>query len=257
MVESTATIGWHAEDGVGQLTLKRPPLNVLNLSMLRELEAALKIASSDSTLRVLVLRAEGKMFSAGVDVADHTADKVGEMIPLFDRICAALAAFPAPMLAVVQGHALGGGCELVLCCDLVVAAEEAKLGQPEIKLAAVAPVAALLLPGQAGLRRAAEMLFTGDTITAVEAARIGLINRAVPAAELERIADEITAKLQSLSAAALRLLKRAMRTASAAADWESMPEVEKLYLKELEATEDAHEGLSAFLEKRAPVWKHR
>ncbi|MBI3764144.1 MAG: enoyl-CoA hydratase/isomerase family protein, partial [Chloroflexi bacterium] len=198
---------------------------------------------------------EGRMFSAGVDVADHTADKVGEMIPLFDRVCAALAGFPAPTLAVVQGHALGGGCELALCCDLVAAAEGANFGQPEIKLATIAPIAALRLPTLIGYRRAAEMLFTGEAVGAVEAARIGLINRAVPAGDLDQAVEQMVNKLRGLSAAALRVCKRAARLG---ADGQAaLPAMEKLYLEDLMSTEDAHEGVASFVEKRAPVWKHR
>jgi cyclohexa-1,5-dienecarbonyl-CoA hydratase len=246
---------WRTGDGAGYLTLKRPPLNVVNIAMLREMISALEAAAQDSTMHALVLSAEGKMFSAGVDVADHTADKVGEMIPLFDRVCAALADFPAPTLAVVQGHALGGGCELALCCDLIVAAEGANFGQPEIKLATIAPIAALRLPGTVGYRRAAELLFTGDAVGAAEAARIGLINRAVPASELDQVAGQYVGKLRGLSAAALRACKRAARLG--ADGWANLPSMEKLYLEELMSTEDAHEGVASFIEKRAPVWKNR
>jgi len=248
-------IDWQYGDGVGRLTLKRQPLNILNIAMLHEMRDALDEAAREESMRALVLRAEGKLFSAGVDVADHTADKVGEMIPLVDRVCTALADFPAPTLAVVHGHALGGGCEVALCCDLIVAAEGAKFGQPEIKLATVAPIASLRLPPLIGYRRAAEMLFTGDTIGAAEAVRIGLINRAVPAGELDKTVDELVGKLTTLSAAALRVCKRAARLG--ADGWANLPAVEKLYLDDLMSSEDAHEGLAAFMEKRAPVWKHK
>lgn len=254
-------VQWQTLDGVGYLTLKRPPLNVINIAVLREMQSALEAAAKDASLRALVLRAEGKMFSAGVDVADHTADKVGEMIPLFDKVCVALSEFPTPTLAVMHGHALGGGCELVLCCDLIVAAEGANIGQPEIKLATVAPIAALRLPGVVGYRRAAEMLFTGDAVTAAEAARIGLVNRAVPAAELEQTVEQYAGKLRALSAPALRACKKAARLGASfgpAQDaWASLPAMEKLYLGDLMSTEDAHEGVASFMEKRAPVWKHK
>ncbi len=248
---------WQSGDGVGYLTLARPPLNILNLAMLREICSALEVAAGDLSLRALVVRAEGtlRVFSAGVDVADHTADKVGEMIPLFDRVCAALADFPVPTLAVVHGHALGGGCELALCCDLVVAAEGARFGQPEIKLATIAPIAVLRLPGLVGYRRAAEMLFTGETIGAAEAARIGLINRAVPAGELDQAVEQIVGKLRGLSAAALRVCKRAARLG--AEGWSHLPAMEKLYLDDLMSIEDAYEGVAAFSEKRAPVWRNK
>ena len=248
-------VDWQAGDGLGRLTLKRPPLNIINIAMLQEICAALdalSAAAKDETLRALVVRAEGKMFSAGVDVADHTPDKVGEMIPLFDRVCAALAAFPLPTIAVVHGHALGGGCELALCCDLIIAAESANFGQPEIKLATIAPVAALRLPSLIGYRRAAEMLFTGEPVGAAEAARIGLINRAVPVDQLDQAVDSLAAKLCALSAAALRVCKSAVRPGASL----NIAQIENLYLDDLMSTADAREGVAAFVEKRAPIWTH-
>ena len=143
-------ISVETKNGASFLTLKRAPLNVLDIATLTQLESALAELTRDESLRVLVLNAEGKMFSAGVDVADHTPDKVGGMIPLFDRVCRALANFPAPTIAVVHGHALGGGCELVLCCDLAVMTDNAKIGQPEVQLAAIAPIAAMRLPQLVG-----------------------------------------------------------------------------------------------------------
>lgn len=232
--------------------MKRPPLNIINIAMLQEICAALEAAAKDETLRALVVRAEGKMFSAGVDVADHTPDKVGGMIPLFDLACAALAAFPIPTLAAVHGHALGGGCELALCCDLIIAAESANFGQPEIKLATIAPVAALRLPSLIGYRRAAEMLFTGESVGATEAARIGLINRAVPVDQLDQAVDALAAKLCALSAAALRVCKSAVRPGAPL----DMAQIENLYLVDLMSTADAREGVAAFVEKRAPIWTH-
>ncbi len=248
-------IDWQSGEGVAWLTLKRPPLNIINIAMLREFSSALELIARDESLRVLVLRAEGKMFSAGVDVAEHTPDKVNEMIPLFDRVCGTLADFPTPTLAVVHGHALGGGCELALCCDLIIAAQGANFGQPEIKLATIAPIAALRLPAQIGYRRAAELLFTGEPIGSIEAAQIGSINRAVPIAELDQTVDQIIGKLTNLSGAALRLCKRAIRLGGDG--WNNLAAMEKLYLDELMSTQDTQEGLAAFMAKRPPLWKHR
>jgi cyclohexa-1,5-dienecarbonyl-CoA hydratase len=257
MTDPLPRVACRAQDGVAWLTLQRPPLNVLDIATLRELRGALQSLARDTTLRVLALRADPalKLFSAGVDVADHTADRVGEMIPLFHAACRALAEFPVPTLAVVHGHALGGGCELALSCDLVLAAEGANFGQPEIKLATMAPIAALRLPGMVGYRQAAELLFCGAPISAAEAARIGLINRAVPAAELDAAAGRLIGQLAGLSAAALRLCKRAL--AYGAAPWlERLEPVERLYLQDLMSTADANEGVAAFLARRAPVWRH-
>ena len=108
-MEDLKFIRYEADGGVARLILDRPPANVMHIAMLRELEGALATARSDESLKVLVLGAEGKLFCAGVDVADHTEDRVGEMIPLFDKVCLDLARLPIPTIAIVQGHALGGG----------------------------------------------------------------------------------------------------------------------------------------------------
>lgn len=249
-------ITYETRDGVATLTLNRPPVNVLHIPMIRELENALGQLASDETVRTLILRAEGKLFSAGVDVADHTPDKVGEMIPLFDRVCRALAEFPVPTIAAVHGHALGGGCELVLCCDLAAMSETASIGQPEIQLAAMAPIAALRLPHLVGYRVAADLLFSGGRMSAADAHRMGLVNTVLPADAVHGWAQQKASELACLSRAALMLNKRALRLGFDG--WaSSLNEMERLYLDDLMHTADAEEGLAAFLEKRSPVWKHR
>jgi cyclohexa-1,5-dienecarbonyl-CoA hydratase len=256
MTDSQTFVSVETKNGASFLTLNRAPLNVLNIVALGQLESALTDLTRNESLRLLVLRAEGKMFSAGVDIADHTPDKVGEMIPLFDRACRLLANFPCPTLAVVHGHALGGGCELVLCCDLAVMVETAKIGQPEIQLAAIAPIAALKLPRMVGYRIAAEMLLTGRTLIADEALRFGLVNAVVPANGLGKWVEEKVTQVTSLSRVALSMTKRAMNLGIG--EWDaSAPELERLYLEELMNTADAQEGLAAFLEKRTAIWKHK
>jgi cyclohexa-1,5-dienecarbonyl-CoA hydratase len=257
MTEVRSCVDQGAAAGIGRLSLNRPPLNVLNMDMLRHLRAALETLAEDRSLRVLVLRADPalRVFSAGVDVADHTPERVHDLIPLFDDVCRSLAGFPLPTLAVVHGHALGGGCELAMSCDLVLAAEGANFGQPEIRLATIAPVAALRLPGLVGYRRAAELLFTGTSVSAGDAARIGLINRAVPAPELDAAAEQLAGQLAGLSGAALRICKQALRQGDPR--WyEGLPAVEQLYLEGLMATADAVEGVAAFMDRRSPVWRH-
>jgi cyclohexa-1,5-dienecarbonyl-CoA hydratase len=246
-------------DGVARLTLDRPPVNVLNIAMLRQLEAALEQLAGDIDVRVLVLTAAGKLFSAGVDVADHTADKVGEMIPLFDQVCRLLADFPVPTIAAVHGHALGGGCELVLCCDLAVMSETAKIGQPEILLAVIAPVAALRLPSLVGYRAAADLMFTGRSFGAAEAHQVGLVNAVTPPDQVEDWIQDKVGQLAPLSRSALIIAKRALRLGGRGSleGWaQALPEMEALYLDDLMNTADAQEGLAAFMEKRSPTWKH-
>jgi cyclohexa-1,5-dienecarbonyl-CoA hydratase len=254
--KKTQFITFEVQSGIATLTIDHPPVNVVHMLTLQQLENALGQLSEDENVRVLIFRAEGKLFSAGADVADHTADKVDEMIPLFDRVCRALADFPVPTIAAVQGHAFGGGCELVICCDLAVIAETAKIGQPEIQLAAIAPVAALRLPYLTGYRAAADLMFTGRNLTAQEALEAGLVNVVIPTEKVFEYAHEKAAHIAGLSRAAMTLLKRALLKGYG--DWaKSAPEIERLYLDDLMNTADAHEGLAAFMEKRKPAWKHK
>jgi cyclohexa-1,5-dienecarbonyl-CoA hydratase len=247
------------QDGVARLVLNKPPLNVLDIAMMREISTALEGLGDDPAVKVLVFEAaEGsKTFSAGVDVSEHTADMVGEMIEVFHRIFRLLDALEVPTVAVVGGAALGGGCELALFCDMVIASEKASFGQPEIQVGVFAPVAVVALPGIIGPKRAMELLLTGDRIRAPEAERLGLVNRVVPPDELGVAVDALVGKLTKLSAAVLRLTKRAVRVGSVGSFADGLAAVEEVYLGPLMATEDAQEGLAAFMEKRAPVWKDK
>lgn len=254
--EKNQFISHQIQSGVVTITINHPPVNVIHIPTLKQLEETLVELSQNESIRVLVLRAEGKMFSAGADVQEHTADKVGEMIPLFNRTCRLLANYPCPTVAVIHGHALGGGCELVLCCDFAVMVEGAKIGQPEIMLASFAPIAAMRLPRLIGYRAAADILLTGRTMHADEAQKLGLVNATVPAYQLEQWVQEKVEQLVSLSRVALTTTKRALQMGLG--NWDASAEdLEKLYLEELMETVDAHEGLAAFMEKRPAVWKHK
>jgi len=240
------------------VVVNRPPLNVLDIAALRELAGALQeLKGSDA--KAVVLAAEGKAFSAGVDVKDHTPDKVSEMMDVLHEVFSALWDLEQPTVAVVQGAALGGGMELAIACDFIVAAEQATFGQPEIKVGVFPPIACLLLPLMLPWPRALELILTGETIGAEEAQRWGLINRVVPPDQLEQAANEFLEKLTGLSGPVLKLSKRAALLGfKEQRDWEpTLREIERLYLDELMKLEDAEEGLRAFLEKRKPQWKER
>lgn len=244
-------------NGVATLTLNRPPLNILNIAMMGEMNEALEELEGDVEAKLLVICARGKAFSAGVDIKDHTLDKVEEMIEVFHGIFRRLLSLEIPTLAVVQGACLGGGCELASFCDFVLASEEATFGQPEIKVGVFPPIAVVLFPHLIGQRRAFELLLTGEVIDAPEAEGIGLVTRVVPLEELERVTEELVAKLAGLSSVVLRLTKRAIYEAADLPLGKAMEHVERLYLERLMSTEDAKEGLQAFLEKRKPVWRNR
>jgi cyclohexa-1,5-dienecarbonyl-CoA hydratase len=158
---------------------------------------------------------------------------------------------------VVDGPALGGGCELVAACDIVIATDRARFGQPEIKLGVFPPVAAILLPRIIGEKRARELILTGDMIDANEALRFGLVNYVVPGAELASKAKSVLGKIVELSASSLAMTRIALDLGGRAGFESALAEVENLYLNELMKTEDAREGVRAFMEKRRPEWKNR
>ena len=243
--------------GIAFLTLNRPPLNILNLAMIRELAEKLAAASEQVSLKALVLRANGKAFCAGVDVADHLPERVEPMIREFGALFTQLRSFPLPTIADVRGAALGGGTELAIACDLVLAGESARFGQPEIRLGVFPPVAAALFPRLIGYQQAARLLFSGDTITARDAAQLGLITFAVADEEVPLKLDQLLSQFRGLSAAALRLTKRALLYGAEQSVGRALPWIEDLYLTELMATADASEGIRAFMEKRSPAWVDR
>lgn len=260
-MSQTATTSPHLtfeRDGrVGTLTLERPPLNILDLATLRELDATLA-RLEEAELQVLTLRSGiERGFSAGVAVEDHVPEKVGEMLSVFHRGLERLATLPAITVAVVHGHCLGGGMELAMSCDLVLAAEDARFGQPEVELGCYPPYAAALYPRLIGPRRTLEMLLTGRSFPAAEAEAMGLVNDCVPREALEASLETLVAAITAKSAAVTPLIKQAVRAARGGSFDEALAESERLYNDELTQTADMQEGLTAFLEKRKPSWKHR
>ncbi|HVR44907.1 MAG TPA: enoyl-CoA hydratase-related protein [Thermoanaerobaculia bacterium] len=239
-----------------RITLTDPPLNILDTEMLEELRDVLGQLGRERPL--LVIEAEGeKAFSAGASVEDHVGAKVGPMLDAFHEALRRMTSLDAVTLAKVRGVALGGGCELALACDFVLASERAKLGQPEIALGVFPPVAAYQLSRQIAPRKGLELLLTGDPITATEAERLGMVNAVFPHDGFEASTEEWIGRLLRHSASSLVLAKKAFRLAGASDFEQRLEAVERLYLDELMRTEDANEGLTAFLEKRKPAWKGR
>ncbi len=240
------------------ISLNKPPLNILDIAMMEEIHAALEEADTDSGLRALVFRGAGeKAFSAGVSIQDHKPDRIEQMIRQFHGIFRRLARTEKTTVATVQGHCLGGGFELAAMCDLVVAAEDAQFGQPEIKLGQFPPVGVVLLPYLIGYRKAAELVLTGRNLTAEQAQELGLVNRIAPPKQLQECTDELLRELLEQSGAALRLTKTILRRV-AGLDFEKLlSESEQCFLKTLAKTEDAKEGVFAFLERRTPQWTHQ
>lgn len=240
---------------VARIVLRNPPLNVIDIPMMEELSQTLKEIESRPDVSIVLLSGNGKAFSAGVDVAAHTPDKIEAMLAKFHAVIRAMIASKQMTIASVHGHCLGGGAELAMVCDIVYTTDSAQWGFPEIKLACYPPVACAALAALVGQKRAAELILTGRTIDGTEAAAIGLATHAVHAAEMQAAVDDCLASLTRLSPAALAVAKKALYA------WDSMhfdkglARAERIYLEELMTNQDAHEGIRAFLDKREPNWR--
>lgn len=242
---------------VYRIILDSPPLNVIDIEMMDALLAELDTIRNDRHL--LIIDAAGdRMFSAGVSVQEHQGDLIHTMIQRFHSVIRRIDAMEMPTVALVRHRALGGGCELAMACDFVLASESTRFALPEIRLGVFPPVAAWQMQRQLPQRRGLEMMLTGDDINAFEARDLGMINAVFDETDFERKAKEWIDRLLAQSASSLRHAKRAWKLAGAARTMaEAVDAVERVYLDELVGTSDAAEGLAAFLEKRKPVWSHR
>lgn len=232
-----------------RITLSDPPLHILDIPMLEELRDALTRVRPDR--HALIVDAEGtRAFSAGVSVQDHLGERAQGMLSVFHDCFRMLARLDLVTVALVRGLALGGGCELAMACDFILASESATFGQPEIHLGVFPPVGAYQLSRQLPPRKGLEMMLTGDPVPA------SVIANAVFAdEEFDARAEEWLARLYRHSASSLRIAKKAFRLAQADGFDERLAAVERLYLEELMRTGDATEGLTAFVEKRKPRWR--
>jgi len=259
VISAYQNIGFAVENRVARITLARPPLNILNIAMMGEINDALAKCASQTNLVAIVFAAarEARAFSVGVAVDEHMEETVREMLESFHSIFRALQRIRRPTIAVVDGPALGGGCELALACDILVASERARFGQPEIKLGVFPPLGAILLSRMIGEKKARELILTGDTIDAAEGLRLGLVNHVVSPDELEQKTESVLGKLRELSGVALGITRAALDLGSRSGFESALKQVESLYLTELMKTEDASEGVRAFMEKRKPEWRNK
>jgi cyclohexa-1,5-dienecarbonyl-CoA hydratase len=240
-------------DGALFVDLDFPPLNVLDLAALAELHAKLLPLLERRDLKIIVLGSRVKgAFSAGNQVRDHTRERAPEMLRQFHTVIRLIDELPQVAIAAVDGHCLGGGCELAAACDIVLATSRSGFGQPEIDVGCFPSVAVALLPRIVG-RAAAELVLTGKRIDAIEAARIGLVTRVVD--DLPREIERLLTSLRAKSGAALALCKRALREGRDSSFKEALARSQRIYLVDLLRTHDAAEGIAAFVEKRPPRWR--
>jgi cyclohexa-1,5-dienecarbonyl-CoA hydratase len=235
-----------------RITLNNPPLNVIDIPMMEELRAALEQIETRPEITVIVFAGSERAFSSGVNIADHTPDKVRGMLADFHSVIRSVVSSGKLTIASVRRHCLGGGAELALMCDIIYASPDSVWGFPEIKLACYAPVASVALSAIVGQKLAAELLLTDRTLTGDEALAAGLVNGL--AGDPETLVAECVQRVSQLSPAALRIAKKAFYA------WDSMhfdkglARAEQIYTDELMKTADAHEGVAAFIERRRPKW---
>jgi cyclohexa-1,5-dienecarbonyl-CoA hydratase len=253
---SYKNINVRIEGGLGMITLNRPPVNVLNIEMMNEINDILKDWIEKRDLKVVLFSAEGKCFSAGVDVGEHMGDLAPKMIESFHGMFRLMDQLGAVTVASVYGSCLGGGCELAIFCDLVIADDTAKFGQPEIQVGVLPPIAAQIMPRIIGRKAAMDLILSGRIVSAQESMGMGLINNVVAKGNLSQETDEFIKPYLSLSAEVISITKKTIK-AGLRDDFEpSLKVIEEIYLNELMRTTDAQEGLKAFLEKRTPEWKN-
>lgn len=247
-----------AHDGqVVRIILNSPKGNVLDTVMMEEIQTELDGLKTQSHIKLIQFCAEGKHFSFGASVEEHTKENAPQMLKQFHRLFYTLADTSIPTAALVSGQCLGGGLELALMCNFIFVDKTAKLGQPEINLGLFPPPASLILPMKIGQSRADELLLTGKTIDAEEAVGIGLAVQLFEDKDsmMSGVDDWIARFILPKSAESLRYAVKAGRKIFNRELSDELKELEKIYIDNLMETHDANEGINSFLEKRKPVWK--
>jgi cyclohexa-1,5-dienecarbonyl-CoA hydratase len=245
-----------SHDGqVASVVLAAPKANILDHDMMRDLDSLLSGTGSSFNPKVIVITGEGPNFSYGASVGEHLPDKIESTLNQLRELLTAVAKAPAPTIAAVRGHCLGGGFELALACDLIAAEETAQFGCPEIKLGVFPPAASVLLPARAGLGWASKIVLTGGTYCGKDLAAAGVVSRLAGAGELEAELERwLESDFLPRSGAALRHAAAAVRLPVLRALEHDLPLLERIYLEKLMREPDAVEGLRAFLDKREPHW---
>ncbi|MCP4572753.1 MAG: enoyl-CoA hydratase/isomerase family protein [bacterium] len=253
---SFALIDLNIRDDVAYLHLDNPPVNIMTGAMMDELAAALETVAADASLKAVAFTAGGKAFCAGADVGEHQPDQVAAMIASFGRLFRSLDAMEIPVVMAVEGAAMGAGFELVLMADVLLAADGASFGQPEIRLGFFAPVGVVELPARVGRARAMEITCSGRAYTAGEMAEFGLVSRVVPGTELEATLEAVLKDFRRASPLVLRLNSRTLKQSRATDFAAALAAAERVFLDDLMTSADPVEGIAAFYEKRRPEWKN-
>ncbi|MCG8566656.1 MAG: enoyl-CoA hydratase/isomerase family protein [Desulfobacterales bacterium] len=245
------------DEQVAKITLNRPKHNVLNIPMMNDLNEALADIAADDGLKCLVITGAGKSFCAGVEVSDHKPEQVDEMVAVFNRIFELINEIDIPVIAAVNGACLGGGMEVAIACDIIIASKNAIFGQPEIKLGFFPPYAALRLPELVGPAKAIEIVTTGRNYSAKEARKLGFVSQVEDPEDFDAAVARYIKEITMASPLILRLNKRAVKRHIGTSFFQGVDLVSNYFLKTLMKTEDTLEGIASFEEKRRPAWKNK
>lgn len=240
---------------VTTVTIDHAPAGVLDLEHVRELSGALRQVRADDRARIVVLRGAGPVFSTGVDIRQHTAETMPELLPAFHALFEDLLGLPAITIAAVHGRCLGGAAELALACDRVIAAEGTEVGLPEIRLGCYPPVAIPLLAARIGVGRATELVLGGRPVPLEDLASWGLVHRIAPPAGLAAAVDDEIALYSRASPAVIGMVAELLHEESRRLWAARIPAIEAAYLEVLLPHPDCAEGIAAFIGKRTPRWK--
>jgi cyclohexa-1,5-dienecarbonyl-CoA hydratase len=243
------------EDQVARVVLAAPKANIVDQAMIAELESAFDGLAGRRDLKAIVLTGEGPNFSFGASVQEHLPEQISGTLARLHELLRQIAEAPAPTIAAIRGQCLGGGLELALACDLILAEETARLGCPEIQLGVFPPAASALLPVRIGAGPATSLVLTGASVSGAAAAAIGLVSRTAGPGQLDAVlAEWLAADFLPRSPSALRYAALAVRRPLVHALEQDLPVLERLYLQDLMSEPDAAEGIHAYLEKRLPRW---
>lgn len=238
-----------------KITFSKPPLNIFDKEDIVFLEKTLQELKNQEKLRLIIFESDQKIFSAGVDVAEHLPEKAAEMLKAFNKLFLTLLDLEIPTLALVKAPSFGGGSEFALFCDFTLASENASFTQPEIKLAFFPPLSLAHLTYLTGNKKALEFILTGEKLSAKDALVAGLVNHVFSEEEFDKKADEFINSITQNSTSVIKTTLKHYKELNYAGLKEKIELSEKIILEKLLKLEDCLEGTKSFLEKRSPVWK--
>jgi cyclohexa-1,5-dienecarbonyl-CoA hydratase len=242
---------------VARITMNHAPYNVLTVPMMTELAQAIESLNGRGDIKCILLDSSQKMFSAGISLDDSRPERVFQTLDAFTRVFQAIGEISKPLIVVVNGQAIGAGSELVAFGDMIIATPNARFAQPEVKMGVFPPFAAIMMPQLIGPKKTYELILTGQPMGAEEAQQLGLINKVVAEADLEKTVNEVLGRIGEISAPVLEMTKKVIGSTLGLPLDEAIKRSHNIYLNQLMDLEDAQEGLRAVIEKRKPVWKNK